>query len=111
MAKGGALYNFIATGAFPETVARRYFHHLISGLSHMHSKGVYHRDLKPDNIGWTADGVLKLFDFGLASCVRKQVDCTETYALTGNTGTLRYMAPEVALGLPYNQSVSRSYEW
>ena len=37
LAKGGALYNFIATGAFPEKLARRYFHHLISGLSYMHS--------------------------------------------------------------------------
>lgn len=177
---------------------------------------VLHRDLKPDNIGWTSDGVLKIFDFGLCACVKgvpvdsdplrvdveKQITPAATngatdeamtsslivsstqsssstslkasetksdlqkhhssnvhststssgtsgsggsgsgsevsvsagmrigkqsakksnvdtssksskktskdmqdYRLTGNTGTLRYMAPEVALGKPYNQSV------
>jgi len=66
---------------------------------------IIHRDLKPDNIGFTADGNIKLFDFGLCSVVRKRKGVNETYEMTGNTGTLRYMAPEVALGKEYNQSV------
>ena len=66
LAKGGALYNFIATGAFPEKVARRYFHHLISGLEYMHSKGVYHRDLKPENLLIDGSMTLKITDFGFA---------------------------------------------
>mmetsp|Transcript_2856 Transcript_2856/g.4341 ORF Transcript_2856/g.4341 Transcript_2856/m.4341 type:complete len:452 (+) Transcript_2856:42-1397(+) len=69
---------------------------------------IIHRDLKPDNIGFTNDGMIKLFDFGLCSVVRSKQrgkGICETYAMTGNTGTLRYMAPEVALGKPYNQSV------
>lgn len=49
-------------------------------------------------------GDVKLFDFGLA----KELDpslksgCTELYELSGNTGSLRYMAPEVARSEPYN---------
>lgn len=62
-------------------------------------------DLKPQNIGFTAEGKLKLFDFGLMACVRKRTWSTETYKMTGNTGTLAYMAPEVALRKAYNEKV------
>ena len=63
---------------------------------------VLHRDLKPDNVGFTADGTLKLFDFGLCTVVQKRRHENEAYDMTGNTGSLRYMAPEVALRKPYS---------
>ena len=65
---------------------------------------VLHRDLKPNNIGFMPDGNLALFDFGLAKIWRISDgdDGTERRRLTGNTGSLRYMAPEVALSLPYS---------
>lgn len=69
---------------------------------------IVHRDLKPDNIGFTANGILKVFDFGLCACIKatpSQEPENSKYDMTGNTGTLRYMAPEVALGEQYNQSV------
>ena len=62
-------------------------------------------DLKPQNIGFTADKKLKLFDFGLAVCVKKRRTAEDVYEMTGNTGTLAYMAPEVALRKPYNEKV------
>lgn len=62
-------------------------------------------DLKPDNVGFTSDGSLKLFDFGLCTCVQERASSCEGYAMTGNTGSLRYMAPEVALRQLYSEKV------
>lgn len=62
-------------------------------------------DLKPDNVGFAEDGSLKLFDFGLCTCVRRRNLLNEAYEMTGNTGSLRYMAPEVALRKPYTEKV------
>ena len=61
---------------------------------------------QPDNLGFDAAGSLKVFDFGLAKRM-DPMDKTDTglYRLTGNTGSLRYMAPEVAKGEPYDQRV------
>jgi len=83
---------------------------------------VLHRDLKPDNIGFLSDGSVCLFDFGLTTTTpRRREDqildkrlrtppdeieaCLPRYRMTGHTGSVRYMAPEVALDQPYNQSV------
>ena len=58
---------------------------------------------KPENIGFDNKGVVKLFDFGLAKEVRKEDESPNgTYKLTADTGSLRYMAPEVGNKWPYN---------
>jgi serine/threonine protein phosphatase PrpC len=68
---------------------------------------ILHRDVKPNNIGFINDPEdpdhLVLFDFGLASLWGKKGDPTDTLArdLSGETGSLRYMAPEVANSRPY----------
>ena len=61
--------------------------------------------MKPENIAFTIDDEVKLIDLGLSTCVRKRKNLSDVYQLTGNTGSLRYMAPEVALRLPYNEKV------
>ena len=66
---------------------------------------IIHRDLKPDNIGFTEEGVLKVFDFGLCTCVHSRKTPTDVYEMTGATGSIRYMAPEVSRKLPYTELV------
>lgn len=56
-----------------------------------------HRDLKPDNIGFDFDGRAKLMDFGLAKIIERKQRCGSLkYRMTGETGSPRYMPPEVA---------------
>jgi tRNA A-37 threonylcarbamoyl transferase component Bud32 len=59
-------------------------------LGYAHSKGIVHRDIKPDNIMLTTKGVIKVMDLGIARAVDKQ-----TLTATGTTlGTPHYIAPE-----------------
>jgi len=54
-------------------------------------------------LGFTLNGTVKLIDFGLSKILRNSSpDSDEMYEMTGETGSLRYMAPEVADARPYN---------
>jgi len=67
---------------------------------------ILHRDLKPGNIGLTSDGKIKLFDFGLSRMLEGASSYSDkVYKMSGKTGSLRYMAPEVVNKHPYNYKV------
>jgi serine/threonine protein kinase len=79
---------------------------IAEAIDYLHEHNIVFRDLKPDNIGFDKDGVLKIFDFGLAKELKPEdVHKDGRYCLTGNTGSRRYMAPEVAKECPYNDTV------
>ena len=64
---------------------------IASGLKHIHQKGIIHRDIKPENIKISQDGIVKIFDFGLAKI--------DDYANTmGIKGTPLFAAPEQMAG-------------
>lgn len=78
----------------------------ISGaMMHFHKINIIYRDLKPENIGFDIRDDVKIFDLGLAKEIHEEDRLPDgTYKLTGLTGSLRYMAPEVAKELPYNMT-------
>lgn len=87
---------------------------VLSGLSHAHSRGLVHRDVKPENIlvhertaneGYAAPGLVKVTDFGLGRA--NQTAATQSIAFSASlnsdagrelAGTLDYMAPEQRAG-------------
>ena len=68
--------------------------------------------LKPDNLGFSTDNVVKLFDFGLAKCLseRERDDDGMYRNMTQFTGAVRYMSPEVAKSDRYNLAAD-VYSW
>ena len=76
---------------------------LVAGLRHIHAHNIAFRDLKPGNIGLDELGSVKILDFGFAKEVLTEEHCKNKRRPTGMVGTLRYMAPEVALCRHYDQ--------
>ncbi len=90
---GGTLKQRISAGPVsPETTCSIGL--AAAALANAHMQGVLHRDVKPDNIMFAGDGLLKVTDFGIA----KIFDGAETTA-SAILGTPRYMAPEQIMGV------------
>jgi WD40 repeat protein/tRNA A-37 threonylcarbamoyl transferase component Bud32 len=96
--EGGSLAQKTGRTPQPPRVAAETIETLARAVHFAHSRGVIHRDLKPANVLLTADGLLKVTDFGLAR--RLEMDAGQTK--TGEVlGTPIYMAPEQAAPGPY----------
>lgn len=83
---GGSLdHRLNAVGPLSQNEVFRWGAVLCDTLEFVHKKGIVHHDIKPENILFSLDGAVKLGDFGVAN---------------RNTGTQRYMAPEMLLREP-----------
>ncbi len=91
---GGTLRQRIALGALPIDEALSIFTTTCSAVDFAHRHGVIHRDLKPDNVMFDADGKLVVTDFDLA-----RVTGEARHTVAGQMmGSLLYISPEQARG-------------
>jgi serine/threonine protein kinase/Tfp pilus assembly protein PilF len=104
LVEGRPLSDLIPLGGFPFESVRGFGIQVADALAHAHARGVVHRDVKPSNILVTAQGRIKVLDFGLGRHVGPQITdrTTESYQPASDAGvlagTLAYMAPEQLRG-------------
>jgi len=107
--EGATLRERLTGAGLPVRRAVEYAAQIAQGLAAAHEKGIVHRDLKPDNVFVTADGRVKILDFGLAKLTEVApalAAISQAPTLLPPTtpgmvlGTVGYMAPEQVCGEP-----------
>ncbi|GAB2222902.1 hypothetical protein Droror1_Dr00017033 [Drosera rotundifolia] len=101
-AKGGSVRQFLTkrqNRSVPLKLAVKQALDVARGMAYVHGLGLIHRDLKSDNLLIFSDKSIKIADFGVA---RIEV---QTEGMTPETGTYRWMAPEMIQHRPYTQKV------
>ena len=98
--EGITLKNYMTKrGALTLREIISYTEQILTALRHAHSKGIVHRDIKPQNIMLLKDGIVKVTDFGIA-----KLPNAETVTLTDKAiGTVYYISPEQASGQEIDQ--------
>jgi DNA-binding NarL/FixJ family response regulator/tRNA A-37 threonylcarbamoyl transferase component Bud32 len=92
---GGDLNKRLANKALDPEECLKIFRELMFALGDIHEQGVLHRDLKPQNLMFRADGSLAILDFGIA----KHIDAIDRTGHGEILGTPRYMSPEQVRGM------------
>ncbi|XP_007035994.2 PREDICTED: CBL-interacting serine/threonine-protein kinase 1 isoform X1 [Theobroma cacao] len=101
---GGELFDRIASkGKLSESQGRKLFQQLIDGVSYCHGKGVYHRDLKLENVLIDAKGNIKISDFGLSALPQH---IRGDGLLHTTCGSPNYVAPEILANKGYDGATS-----
>ncbi|KAL1835894.1 hypothetical protein VTJ49DRAFT_5906 [Mycothermus thermophilus] len=77
----------------PEEQCRVWFRDLILGIEYLHSQGILHRDIKPDNLLLTDDDVLKIVDFGVSEMFEKSGDMRTSKT----AGSPAFLPPELCV--------------
>jgi tRNA A-37 threonylcarbamoyl transferase component Bud32 len=91
---GGTIADRLREGRHDPGESLRWLEQAAAALDAAHDRGVVHRDVKPANLLLTADGDVRVADFGIASAAGL-TSVTETGSILGTIG---YLAPEQALG-------------
>ena len=99
---GKTIREVLATyGPFTSAHALEIMKSVLAGLAAAHDAGFVHRDIKPENVLITADGLIKVTDFGLARVITDQPASATTGAVL--LGTMAYLSPEQVSQQPIDQ--------
>lgn len=85
-------------GPLDTNTALSFSEQIAAALSHAHSKGIIHRDIKPQNIIVIGEDTIKVADFGIAD-LQSEMPNVENEAI----GSVHYISPEQARGLPADE--------
>ncbi|CAH9078343.1 unnamed protein product [Cuscuta europaea] len=107
--RGGDLHQHLKEkGALSPSTAVNFAMDIARGMTYLHNEPnvIIHRDLKPRNVLLVNSSAehLKVGDFGLSKLIRVQ-NSHDVYKMTGETGSYRYMAPEVFKHKKYDKKV------
>ncbi|XP_016509849.2 CBL-interacting serine/threonine-protein kinase 1-like [Nicotiana tabacum] len=104
---GGELFDRIASkGKLKEAQGRKLFQQLIDGVSYCHNKGVFHRDLKLENVLIDSKGNIKITDFGLSALPQH---FRSDGLLHTTCGSPNYVAPEILSNRGYDGATSDTW--
>ncbi|ODV63700.1 kinase-like protein, partial [Ascoidea rubescens DSM 1968] len=106
--QGGELFSHLQKQRIlSERNASFYVAEMLLALIHLHQKiGIVYRDLKPENCLLNQNGHLVLTDFGLSKFINENTAGAHSSDKCNTlTGTPQYMAPEILMGKPYDNSV------
>ncbi|CAO3695916.1 unnamed protein product [Rhizopus stolonifer] len=98
---GGDLLSIVQKHDLTDNEMDCLFKQLLLGLKHIHASGVAHRDIKPDNLIMTSEGILKIGDFGVADVVQSCFD-SESRSCRGKCGSEPYWSPELFTSTEYD---------
>ncbi|XP_035846824.1 myotonin-protein kinase isoform X4 [Sander lucioperca] len=106
---GGDLLTLLSKfgDRIPEDMAKFYLAEMVMAIDSVHRLGYVHRDIKPDNILLTADGHIRLGDFG--SCLRLQEDGMVHSSLA--VGTPDYLSPEILKAVEGGGGYGSECDW
>ena len=87
----------------PEIIVHHFFKQMTSAIQYLHSEGIVHGDIKPENMLLSGDGTVKIADFGqslkiMGACGKGK----KSSMLTRTLGTPAYLAPEICAGEEYD---------
>ncbi|TMW94774.1 hypothetical protein EJD97_009807 [Solanum chilense] len=104
---GGELFDrIVSKGKLSEAQGRKLFQQLVDGVSYCHDKGVFHRDLKLENVLIDLRGNIKITDFGLSALPQHFRD---DGLLHTTCGSPNYVAPEILSNRGYDGAASDTW--